>query len=698
MKNIYKLILAVLIFSNEINAQCIVPTFTFSTPSGTVLGCNPPTLPLSAINTSTLTGVTYTWNSITTGSTIGSSINATCPGGFNTYSVFSSAPTSTCIFMQTISISQNTTAPVVNANPPSGNLTCNGAPANFTAVAIPAINTLGQWFGPGNVPASPLSGSPILGSFNAPGTYYAIFTNITNGCSTTKTVVVSSASVIPTMTITSPQGFNISCNNLCLPMFIATSSTLAPKSFSWTNMATFVTTTPATGGYTICVPGNYLAEFSDGNFCKVSQMVNVSIDTIRPSPTALSSLAGNSYTLDCYNPCMTATAISNPLLPISNYSWTTPPNLTVASNTVAICLANITSSVTPTNYTVLAMGTNGCIGKAKIAISKNVYVPPYTIAFTPSVITCLNPCVIMSPQTTFTTPVTFTFVSPAPTATSNLAGWTTCIPGTYTMNYTNVFNGCPGVTNAVVPLNITPPATVAVSPSIIFCGSSTVIIIAGSLPTFGYGYNWTGPGGAGISSPTSYSTAVNMAGNYSVTITNTTTGCTATNVATVNQSTNAPVTISGSNTICIGDSTTLSASGATSYTWNTGSNAISITVSPTVTTSYTINGTNTLTSCSGQSILTVTVSSCVGVEELFVGEPVVKLLPNPNNGQFTLLLNTPIENGEVKIINALGQEIFKQNIKTGNNEINISNYAKGIYHYVILQEKQTVRSGKLLIQ
>lgn len=61
-----------------------------------------------------------------------------------------------------------------------------------------------------------------------------------------------------------------------------------------------------------------------------------------------------------------------------------------------------------------------------------------------------------------------------------------------------------------------------------------------------------------------------------------------------------------SNTICLGNTATLLASGVATYTWSSGANTPSISVSPTVTTSYTVNGTNAL-GCQYSKSITVMV-------------------------------------------------------------------------------------------
>ncbi|HWY10315.1 MAG TPA: T9SS type A sorting domain-containing protein, partial [Bacteroidia bacterium] len=137
-------------------------------------------------------------------------------------------------------------------------------------------------------------------------------------------------------------------------------------------------------------------------------------------------------------------------------------------------------------------------------------------------------------------------------------------------------------------------------------------------------------------------------------------------------------------------------SGAINYTWSTNSNSNSVTVNPTVTTTYSVFGTG-FSACSGQASVTVTVNPCVGIKELEWDKNIF-IAPNPNNGKFNVVVNANIENAEIKIVNAIGQEVYHQNIKQGKNEINAGILSKGIYHYSIIQNKEPVNRGKILIE
>ncbi|MFI5141142.1 MAG: PKD domain-containing protein, partial [Bacteroidia bacterium] len=84
------------------------------------------------------------------------------------------------------------------------------------------------------------------------------------------------------------------------------------------------------------------------------------------------------------------------------------------------------------------------------------------------------------------------------------------------------------------------------------------------------------------------------------------TTATITSTVTVNSLPTLTVTVS-SPTLCAGTTTTLTANGANTYTWNTGATSVSISPSPTITTNYTVTGTNA-NNCIGKNTATITVN------------------------------------------------------------------------------------------
>ncbi len=72
--------------------------------------------------------------------------------------------------------------------------------------------------------------------------------------------------------------------------------------------------------------------------------------------------------------------------------------------------------------------------------------------------------------------------------------------------------------------------------------------------------------------------------------------------------------------------------------------------------------------------------------------------PNPNNGSFKLQIDNEIKNGELIVVNSLGEKVHEQKITQGTNDINIKLMAVGLYHCKILQNKQRVGQVKISIE
>jgi choice-of-anchor B domain-containing protein len=120
-------------------------------------------------------------------------------------------------------------------------------------------------------------------------------------------------------------------------------------------------------------------------------------------------------------------------------------------------------------------------------------------------------------------------------------------------------------------------------------------------------YNWTIPG----ASPVTYTVqnpvvTFTSAGVYNVTLIATNASGTNSVVKSVTVSPTPTVSVNNA-TICSGNSTTLSANGAGTYSWSTGATTSQIAVSPSVTTIYTVTGSNG--SCSNTKTVSISIGS-----------------------------------------------------------------------------------------
>jgi hypothetical protein len=185
--------------------------------------------------------------------------------------------------------------------------------------------------------------------------------------------------------------------------------------------------------------------------------------------------------------------------------------------------------------------------------------------------------------------------------TNNDFPFTFPAPGTYTITLLSSFNNYGEVVEAIItiPAVVTPTVTASASPSVICTGQITTLNATGAST-----YTWQ-PGGA-TGSLASFSPTTTTV--YTVTGTNTQ-GCTNTKTLSVTVNSLPSVGVTASPTaICAGSTTTLTASGATSWSWNTGPTTASISVTPSVTTTYTVIGTNA-SGCSATKTIQIEVNS-----------------------------------------------------------------------------------------
>lgn len=126
-----------------------------------------------------------------------------------------------------------------------------------------------------------------------------------------------------------------------------------------------------------------------------------------------------------------------------------------------------------------------------------------------------------------------------------------------------------------------------------------------------------------------------------------------------------PVVIkASSDTLCEGkdDSVLLTVSGASAYQWSpVNSTNSSVYVKPSVTTTYTVTGSNS-DGCGGIAQVVVNVENCTaGVNTISPDNPSIKVYPNPTTGQFNITMNN-LPNGDyvISLYNILGQKILEK--------------------------------------
>ena len=170
-------------------------------------------------------------------------------------------------------------------------------------------------------------------------------------------------------------------------------------------------------------------------------------------------------------------------------------------------------------------------------------------------------------------------------------------PGTYTLSLL-ASNGNSSV-NLTQTISIAASPTLSVSGASICSGQSTTLSVSGA-----NSYTWSNglnTSTIALSPPTT--TVMSVTGSN---------GGSCTAQATVQILVNPQPSLSVTNaTTCPGGTLTLTASGASSYSWNTGANSATVSVSPSVSTVYTVTGFNG--TCSDTQTVSVSIGPALSV-------------------------------------------------------------------------------------
>lgn len=426
---------------------------------------------------------------------------------------------------------------------------------------------------------------------------------------------------------------------------------------------------------------NSLAVEPNTGFYVITGYLNNTAAVDFNTSTGVSNVTADWY-LAKYNKC------SYPVIPSSA---TTP---TVCSGTAATLTVAASASITTTwyssvtatstystgssvntpvgNYTLWATNTNTCgtTGRASIgAVVDNNFL---SVTVSPTTI-----CAGQSTTVTASGAVTYNYGSGTTTATSyttpvypNAGVWTSNFTGTST-------SGCTQTKSYTVQALGNPTISIFSSSfSGPFCDNTvnTATFTSSGTAT---SYTWM-PGN--ISGSTAVISFPSTPGTYSVSLTGTgSNGCKTTVVNNTFMVNAAPsVSINSSSTlICVGNTATLQALGAPSNTWLPANVTGGLhTISPTTTTTYTLIGAYP-SGCKDTATYTQSVSLCSGINALSGTEGLLfSLYPNPSNGLFHLNTETELS---IMITDALGNEILRTHLATGEHEINLTEYSNGIY-------------------
>lgn len=400
-----------------------------------------------------------------------------------------------------------------------------------------------------------LGGAPTQ-NVTQTGTYHLVVSAIGGGvvCRDTAQVTVMGNTTPPGATAT---GTNINC--------ISTTASL--QGASGTSGVNYVWSgpgiTPANQNQqnpVVNAPGVYVLTVTNPvNSCTSSATVTVMADNTPPAATA----AGGDIT--CLQSSVTLDGGTN--IPTPMWHWAGPG---INAGNQSQENPNVT---TPGSYSVTVTNQgNGCTNTASTVVNLDTNIPTAG-AGADATLTCLLPTLnLQGTGNTGSANMGVNWSGPNG-FTATVLNPSVNVAGQYILTITNQQNGCVKADSVVIASSQTPPLATAGADSTITCDQPSVTLIgSGSSTGADFTPQWTGPG-INASNQNLYNPVVNVQGNYTLLITNSTNGCTATDVVVVDINTAQPTSSAGLDQILTCTSTngvTLNGSGSpagVTYLW-----------------------------------------------------------------------------------------------------------------------------------
>jgi len=577
---IYTILFTVTVTDNV--TGCMDTSQVFVKPWGGPLSANATAMPdsicagdsvqLSALASGGSGSYTYSWSSNPTGfsSTIANPIVS--PLVTTTYTLTVSSGTATPVTSSvTVVVSP---IPTVSFTGLASSYCADDPPA--TLVGSPA---LGIFTGNG------LNGNIFDPSTVAAGTYTITysFTN-TFGCSN-DTSQNTTVNAVPIAVITGPDTI---LYNLDTVLIGSASGGSGNYSYSWGPASAIVGSTTMQNCTTTAITFPTIFNLTVTDIVSgCTNSINKIIIPMGPGPfQALATAVPDTV---CQGSSVQLNAYASGGSGIYTYLWSSNPAGFSSTLSNPITIPSITATYTITVSDGLQAATSSAIVHV---------IPAPVVSF---IGLAANYCTNQNADTLTAIPAGGVFSGPGITA--NVFDPLIAGPGNHTIIYTYVdMNGCIGVDFQGTMVNNAPTAN-AGNDLTIPCGAPGQYI--GSASVWGMTYSWTPTYGLSDSTVSNPIVSPILTTLYTVTVTDTSTGCTATDDILVFVTNPFTANAGNDTTICIGSAVILSASGGTDYKWNTGDTTTSIVVTPSVTTTYVVTVTDAGCADSDSVIVTV---------------------------------------------------------------------------------------------
>ncbi|MFQ5447470.1 MAG: hypothetical protein ACE5FF_11095, partial [Saprospiraceae bacterium] len=509
-------------------SQDTVPPIADAGPAA-VLNCFSATATFDGGGSNSGPGFSYQWT--TTGGHIlfGDTTLAPVVDGAGTYTLTVLNNQNGCTATSSVSVTADTLPPVADAGA-DDTLTCilsSVMPGGPATSAGPGLTY--SWTTVDGTIAGPLDSAFAVAV--GPGIYFLTVTDTLNGCTATDSVAVGQSLIAPQVQINQPG--TLTC---LLPQMELTGNVTDAglPVYQWTTAGGHIASGADSLMATVDAAGQYLLTVTNAaNGCADSAAVTVGQDTIPPVAGA-----GVGFTLSCAMQNATLDGSLSSAGSGFSYVWATPDGHIASGDTTLMPVVDA-----PGIYTLtVTSAINGCTAADTVLVSQDANAPTAAIGPVDTLDCTLSSLVLDGTGSSSGAAIVFSWT----TNDGNIASGAGTLqpmvdaPGTYLLTVTDTSNNCQSAASVQVFENVEPPVVDAGGGGVLTCLTSSLTLDGSASGNGGLSWSWTTAAGNIVSGANTPAPVVNAPGTYTLTVTDTVNGCTASGAVMVAENTTAP--------------------------------------------------------------------------------------------------------------------------------------------------------------
>ena len=582
------------------------------------IDCGNSTATLDGSNSDTGTGFTLIWQDAS-GMQVGTGTTLTT-ATTGTYTLVVTNTANGCSSTDDAIISGNSNLPFADAGA-DFTIDCNNTSANLdgsNSDSGTGFTLIWQ-----NASGIPVGSGPNFNTSIA-GTYTLVVTNTINGCSSTDDAIVSENNTPPNAD--AGADFIIDCNNISANLDGSNSDMGTGFTLVWQNSSGLQVgtgpnlNTSDIGTYTLIVTNTTTG-------CSSTDDAIVSENNTPPNADA-----GADFIIDCSNTSATLDGSASDMGTGFTLVWQDASGMQVGTG------STLNTPNTGTYTLVVTNTATGCSSTDDAIVSGTSNLPTAD-AGAMATLTCdILEVTLNGSNSSSGANFSYEWQNSLGDSLGNDVLLNVFNPDTYTLIVTDNSNGCTQTSSVTIDQDITPPIADAGTGGILSCTASSITLDGSNSSQGGFNYNWFNSNNTNIGSGSMIS--VSSSDTFTLVVTSTTNGCTASDDVIITQDTNVPTVTANSDgdLTCTNLDVTLDGTGSSSganiiYEWFDDQNVslggnISINTSNSGT--YTFVVTDNSTGCSSSTDVVV-------IEDLT--EPTV-VIQNPSELTCTNLQST----------------------------------------------------------